>query len=397
MNQIQINAFDCITKPQVVSTWPIYDWLNNIKSSPFADDIIKARRGELDYNTVKFSLPCVTYNFVFDGYKSNKNIIESTGLIYIDVDDPSFDITSLDTSKVFSYYHSFGGLGYSILVKASGITTSNFSSTYNGIVNDLGLSEYVDTQAIKATQFNVLSFDENIFINQDSFTYSPIAPPSVVIENQRREAYTIDGGAKSSRIRFNNLDEIEITGDHAVNWDGYDTIQCFIPMKKREKNRNNMLLSYCNNLVYLNPQMEKSKAIDIMMNVNKVACSPMVDEEQVCRVVDSCYRYKEDGTFKPHYSIKKRKIVFSNKSKLSRLEKLEVCRGELIKRWSDVSLSKLYSILESWDFERMGKIAQRKVYDNHPIAKKTVEKYWHHFKEWVTVLNEEYGTTEQTQ
>jgi hypothetical protein len=66
---------------------------------------------------------------------------------------------------------------------------------------------------------------------------------------------------------------------------------------------------------------------------------------------------------------------------------MEVCRDELCKRWSDISTSKLYSIIEAWDFEKMGLISQPKIYNNHGISKKTVEKYWKHFKEYVAELN----------
>jgi hypothetical protein len=387
MNQFQINAYECIKNPKVISTWPVSDWLNNIKFSPWSDTITKARLGEFDYDITKASLPCVTFNFLFDGYKKNDNIIDSTGLIYIDVDHPSFDVHQLDTSKIFSYFHSFGGVGYAILVKASGITESNFSSTYENIVSDLGISEYVDGQAIKASQYNVLSYDENIFVNESSFTYSPVSPPSVVILNKRKEAYTIDGVEKSTRLRFSNIDEVKVDGDYVVNWDGYEIIKCFIPMKKVTANRNNMLLSYCNNLVWLNPHLESEKVLKVMSSVNDVACAIPVDEEQLHRIVDSVMKYYADGTLQPHITKKKRKIVFAQDSKLSRLEKLEVCRAELRKRWSDISTAKLYLIIEAWDFDKMGKISQPKIYNNHSISKKTVEKYWKHFKEYVAELN----------
>ena len=387
MNQFQINAYECIKNPKVISNLPVSDWLNNIKFSPWSDTITKARLGELDYDKTKASLPCVTFNFLFDGYKKNDNIIDSTGLIYIDVDHPSFDVHQLDTSKVFSYFHSFGGVGYAILVKASGVTETNFSSTYENIVADLGISEYVDGQAIKASQFNVLSYDENIFVNESSFTYSPVSTPSVVIINQRREAYTIDGGEKSTRLRFSNIDEVKVDGDYAVNWDGYEVIKCFIPMKKVTTNRNKMLLSYCNNLVWLNPHLEHEGILKVMLSVNASACEPPVEVEQIQRVICSVLKYKADGTLQPHITKKKRKIVFAQDTKLSRLEKLEICREELCKRWSDISTMKLYSIIEAWDFEKMGQISQPKIYNNHGISKKTVEKYWKHFKEYVAELN----------
>ena len=389
MSHLLINAYDSITKPKVTSTLSINDWFEKIKYSDFSEQIQQARAGKLDYDSTKASIPCVTYNFLFRDYKKDSNIIISSGLLYIDIDHPSFQIESLDLNKVYSYYHSFGGVGYSIIVKASGITQDNFSSTYEHVVNELGLSEYVDANAIKASQFNVLSYDTNIYVNENAYTFSSVPPPSYVIR-KKEEAYTIDGGEKSQRLRFNNLDEIPIDGDYAVNWDGYDTIKCFIPIKKVTKNRNNMLLSYCNNLVWLNPHLSQEKALQILRAVNEIACEPKVDERQLNSVLKSVYTYQEDGSLAPIYSSKKRKIVFASDCKWSRMEKLEACRQELSKRWSDKSLEKLYGIFETWAFDNWGTITQEKTYKLHPISKKTVEKYWKHFKEYVKLLNEEH-------
>ena len=228
MNTFQINAYKSIKSPKVDSTIPITDWFTLIKNSSYSDLITKARLGNLDYDKTKGSLPCVTYNFVFDGYKTNENIITSTGLIYIDIDNPTFDINKLDTSKVHSYYRSFGGKGYAVLVKVSGVTLNNFDSTYASVTNELGLIEYVDIQAAKATQFNVLSFDSNIFINDNAYTFSSVvAPPSMVIR-KKEKAYTLDRGAEYKPLRFDDANEIPVEGLYTVNWDGWDNIKCFM-------------------------------------------------------------------------------------------------------------------------------------------------------------------------
>ena len=207
---------------------------------------------------------------------------------------------------------------------------------------------------------------------------------------KKEEAYTIDGGVKFQRLRFNNLDEIPIDGDYVVNWDGFDTIKCFIPIKKVIKNRSKMLLSYCNNLVWLNPHLSKETALQILRKVNEIACEPKVDDRQLNGVLKSVYTYQEDGSLAPKYSKKKRKIVFASNCKWSRMEKLEVCRQELAKRWSDKSIAKIYGIFETWAFDNWGSITQEKTYKLHPVSKKTVEKYWKHFKEYVKLLNEEH-------
>lgn len=390
MKFFQVNTYECITKPKVVSTIPICEWFSQIKSSIFSEQIEKARFGELDYVSTKAKMPCVTYNFHFEHYKKDSNIKGSSGLIYIDIDNPEFEINTLDKNKIFAYYRSFGGQGYSIIVKTSGVTIDNFSTTYTNITNELGVSDYVDIQAAKASQFNVLSFDTDIFVNNDSFTFPSVSAPhsNLIIEKER--TYTIERGASNTPIRFDNLDEIPIEGKYEVNWGGYEIVKCFMPFRKITNRRNNMLLSYCNNLVYLNPNITEEKILKILEAVNRKCCENPVDKNQLLRVITSVLKYYKDGKLKPIYFRKKRKIVFNLQSGLSKEQKLEVCRNELSKRKKELSLQKLYDIIEQWEFKKHGIISQRKIYRNHPIAKKTVEKYWCNFKELVSEVNDSF-------
>lgn len=390
-----VNWYSNIKKPKVVSTVSVNSWLEKIKDSTYKETILKARAGLLDYNQTKASLPCITYNFLFDGYKKDENILAGSGLIYIDIDEESFDVRTIDLSKVFAYYRSFGGKGYSIIVQVENLTAANFKSTYLNITRELGVSDFVDIQAIKASQFNVLSYDPELYLNPDSFVFSStnVAPRSVVIRGEEKKAYTIERGAgpnPSSSIRFHNLDSIDVTGDYIVNWHGYDYVKCFIPMKKVSINRNNFLLSYGNNLVYLNPEISPEKAISLLDNVNLFACAVPVDDNQIKRIVNSIFKYKNEGKLKPIYFNKQRKIVFDKKSKLTRDEKLEICRTEVALKKANDSQQKLYNLMECWNFEQQGKITQRKVYQNFPISKKTVEKYWNRFKDYVELLNRKF-------
>ncbi len=390
----QINWYNSIKKPKVVSTISVNSWFEKIKDSSYKETILNARAGIIDYNQTKASLPCITYNFLFQGYKKDENILESSGLIYIDIDNENFDINRLDLSKVFACYRSFGGIGYSIIVQVKDLTLFNFKSTYSSITLELGIGDFVDLQAIKASQFNVLSYDPNLFLNLDShvFASTNLAPQSSVIEEKEKKAYTTEWGAKSSSsIRFNNLDTIDVAGEYIVNWEGYTYIKCFIPMKKVSTNRNNFLLSFCNNLVYLNPQLSEEKAFCVLDNVNRFACVITADDNQIKRVVSSIFKYKLDGSLKPIYFNKQRKIVFDQKSKLTKEEKLEICRSEVALKKGIDSRQKLYEILETWNFLEYGRITQRKVYQNFPMSKKTVEKYWIEFKDYVELLNKNFS------
>lgn len=396
-----INTYQGITKPTVTSTISVEDWLSQIKQSQHSNLILKARNDESIYDKIKFSMPCVTYNFLFNGYKKNTNIISSTGIMYLDIDNPLFNIDWVDLTKVYAYYRSFGGHGFAILVKVNNLSVDNFSSTYEHVASELGISEYVDLQAAKASQFNVLSFDENLYLNEEAIEFDAvensnitIAPRSIVL-GKRKETYTTgERAATYTPLRFSNIDEIPIQGEYVVNWDGYDIVKCFIPMKKRKLNqRNSFLLSYCNNLVWLNKEVKRENVYQILSSINQFACEIPVDNKQLFRVLDSVFGYLEDGTLEPKLFWKQRKIVFHQSSKLTRDEKLEICRSEFAIRQKDLSTKKLYAILENWDFQLKGEISQRKIYkdkSNH-IGKNTVEKYWNEFKDWVAEQNKGFN------
>ena len=60
-------------------------------------------------------------------------------------------------------------LGRGILVKVEGLTLSNFNTTYFDIARSINLN--ADKHAAKATQYNIHSYDEDLYINNDSITW----------------------------------------------------------------------------------------------------------------------------------------------------------------------------------------------------------------------------------
>jgi hypothetical protein len=384
-----VNTYRCIKKPTVVSTIRVEDWFNQFNSSEHTESILKARGNYDIYDAIKFSIPCVTYNFRFNKYKNDDNIVGSTGLLYFDIDDPRFQIDCLDLTKVYTYYKSFGGHNYALLVKVNDLTICNFKNTYNYILEELKITEYADYNAMKATQFNVLTVDSNIYINKNSIPFQSLnVAPHTVVKKERRKAYTIEGGATRRNIRYNNLDEIDIDGEYVVNYEGYPWVNCFLPRNQITKNRNNTLLSYCNNLVWLNPWLDRHQTIEIMSSVNRIICQTPVTDDHLARIVNSIYTYLDAGTLQPKFAPKKRKIVFSPEILFLRGEKNAIVTKENAKKKIADSKKKIKRIIDNWDFDQLGKITQRGMYKNHPISKKTVEKYWPDFRDLISEINE---------
>lgn len=380
-----------VTKPTVIAHTALKDWLYSIRQSPYSDLIIQARKGQVDYETTKMSLPCTTFNFMYDGYKKNVNTLSSTGLLYIDIDSNEFDITLLDRNKIYACYQSFGGSGWVVLARIDGVTLNNFHASYSYVVEDLGLSLFVDTQAIKPSQFSILSYDEDLFINESCFVYQAVevTSPRTDVKMKKEKAYTLVGEEKAG-IRFNNLDDFSPVEDiYSVDWDGKEYVNCFIPIKKRETGqRNSFLLGYCSNFVVLNPELSRDAVVSILDRVNQIACNEPVNLNQIRKIVESVFKYKEEGTLKSTPFRMKRKFFFNERDgKISKSEKWNIINQELSNKRKQESLQKLNDILADWDFGKLGKITQAAVYKNHPISSKTVEKYWFHFKFYIRELN----------
>jgi len=137
----------------------------------------------------------------------------------------------------------------------------------------------------------------------------------------------------------------------------------------------------------LNQHLTFYGLLNNLKHVNPVACENPIDESQLVKITKSLMQQKFDKILKPIVFNKKRKIIFAHNSPLSKDEKLHIVRSEMGKHKSDLSKEKIYSIIESWDFGKLGKITQPAIVANNKIARKTVQKYWSEFKEYVKEQN----------
>lgn len=402
MKKLEVNFYNSVKSPQVLFNIDVAQWFEQIKNPIQKDLITKAREGELDYREVKLTkIPAVTYNFLYDGYKKDTNIVGSTGLLYIDIDRKGFDISVLNLKYVCAYYKSFGGQGWSIVVKVDNLKKENFHLNYLNICDSLGVRDYIDINAIKASQYNVLSYDPDIYINMEAETFKAVEdiPLDVYMSSVEEKISTklkphkkVDTGEVGKVLRFDNIDDYDFDGDFISDFeDGYKWVRCFIPSSKLVLGRNNFLLSFCNNLVWLNPSASKEVIFATMQGVNKIGCMNPVDSDHLKRVVDSIFTYKNDGTLKPIFDNRDRKIIFAKGTNLTKEEKLEIVRELIAERKRNQSLSKISNILEEWDFDKYGKISVTNIHKNFPISRKTVAKYYHLFKEDIQSLNKVYS------
>ncbi|MCX2486586.1 BT4734/BF3469 family protein [Pedobacter sp. MR2016-24] len=404
-----LNNYPNLYTPAITGTITNTDWLNKItdSNSEYNKTITDLRAiKELyvstnntifkkEYDKLKSTLPAVTWNATFTDVKSNANFLSPTGLLFIDIDDTSFNIESLDKNKIYAYYKSVGGKGYSIIVKCTAINLDNFKSTYTYIINDLKLNDYVDTNAIKITQSSIISYDLDLYINNESFVYSSIYSnkidennfvPTATLESKKEE-HNAEVGTKQ-KVRYNNLNDFEFNvNGYVEDWnEGLNYVFVSKPFKPLQDGRKRYMMNYIRNYVWLNPNLPYFQILNSAKFINlSIGIEPLpnnIIEGQVKTILEQ----KNKGTLTP--KIKKRKILFSPSSLMTRDEKEKV-KGERQSLFNNESTtSKIYDIIEDWNFEINGKINIRAVATILNMSKTTVAKYWKNIKDYVKDLNE---------
>lgn len=395
-----VNLYSNIKNPRIGQTITINQWFDLIKHSDHSSTIISARNGHIAYDYTKSSLSAITYNFLFEEKKANTNITSPTGLMFIDVDiknnqNAGFDITQIDLTKVFCYYHSFGGSGYCIVVKVNNLTIENFDDTYIHICNELNIP--YDKAAKKPTQYSILSHDPNIYVNDNCFAFDSIDICSHHPITKRKEVYRCDGNISEkniktspeslNRIRYNNIRDFNFNGKSDLyHYDKFDIVEAKFPKKILTGNRNSTLVSYCTNLVWLNPNKSITEVMNILLSINKSYCLEPLGDNQIKKVVHSVFKYKHENRLSPTFT--KRTTIFN--PNLSKEEKISLNIARIAERKRNKSLEKIHDMLANWDFKSHGKITQYSVRKNFKLSPKTVTKYWNTVLHHIERLNSEF-------
>lgn len=383
-----INYYKNVKNPSVQYNIELNDWLNKIKSGEFKDNINLLRslnKSSHDFNSLKLNLPCVTYNFFYNSYKKDENIVSSTGYIFIDIDNLSFSLSKSIQHKVYACYKSVSNNGVHLIVKASNIqkdiSNDDFSNFYKSIVNDLGISNIVDISAVKRSQFSIISYDEDLYLNTNSIVYEYTNTPlkvtnfNTIIKEEEKSISYLRGG----NIKYTNLyDIVDIDSGYSVFKDGIYETKSYLIGKVKRGNRQNFFSSYCNNLICLNKGITKGDVYNILSNINNNHCEEPLPKYDLIKIIN--YKFKNIDNLEPIKFKKPRKIVFAKNSEYSTKEKRQIVAKVVGSFRTDNKLKELESIIFNWNVEKYGKISQSKIYSNFKISKNFVEKHYNKFK-----------------
>jgi len=365
------------------------------------------------YDKIKCALPCVSWNFRFDRRRTNENVTCSTGYLYFDIDKEGFTIDRMDKSKIFACWSSLSNIGKSVLVRVSGITSRNFECNYTLIAQDLGIEEIIDLGSKKIVQANVLSYDPGIYINYDSHVYMASEPEQVTLNNKREavalvatslieeekvQDKKVSSGTnireekkkkyirpRDTFFRYSNIDAYVENDGFKSYKEGVPVICLYLPATISRGKRRRTLLPYCNDLVFLNPDIEQEEIQDHIMYRNSLRCSPPLEEKEIRYIVNLVFKAKVNGILKPRGE-KVRKVLFGSKCGMDKHDK-QSYSAKMGQEWKKEDTRQLiYDTIEACTAK---KITAKKIASEAGLGIATVKRYWSELKEFVKSINEE--------
>ena len=293
--------------PITINLEQYVDWLTKGHNK---EKVITARlykKGELLYNKEKETSLCVNFNFLFDKYRSDKHIISSTGLLYYDFDsaDAITSLSKIDKNKILLLNKSFGGNGYSMVVKANGITKENFNVSYVSIATELGINNLFDASAVKKIQPTVLSFDSDAIYNPDSIVFNAINTEKVSFSSNMssflyfpRNDTFFKYNSNSFRIT-NASDYVDENNVYQVFSDGISVAKIDIPRNIPVGNRTKTIMAIANQVITINPWINFEEALKRILSFNDIITKERLTYNEIVGIVKRLFKYKAEGTLKP--------------------------------------------------------------------------------------------------
>lgn len=295
---MKVNIFANSSGTVVSDTLHITEVLLQIQSGKYSDTVSKCReigKGNSEYDRLKRTLPLTNFKVTYNGKRSKDNISGITGFIYIDLD---WVTEYTPNNMVYACWKSVSGQGYSILVKADGLSQSNYKHNYYCVAELLGIEP--DVAAANLSQATFLSWDTNLYINPKSKVYNATEPRNTGIQGITANTYTnlvtlnslVDNKPKiqyRERIRWDNVQEIFDTYTPSSNLEyiiipgGTGKLVRVHTLKHRiSDGRKRSLSSFLNGLIYLNPWLQlpqhHHKVIGLAQRYSRVSFTHPIDE-----------------------------------------------------------------------------------------------------------------------
>jgi hypothetical protein len=388
----------------VIATISIDEFLNEVRNPGLATkhQINKAREIYLNspekkndtlYKSIKNSLPCITFLNTFNNYVSNENIVGYTGFMYIDVDNIDF-IDLKEYSFVVAYWKSLSNNGYGILIKCNIDSIIELQDCVSELSSVLNIP--LDKNAVSKDRLNIISYDENLYYNNKyteyTFSNNKMVSNTYINTNLINRLQVIDTTYDEGNLRFSNLEELIKTYD----FDGNPFIdlgdnklqyaEVFIPKEIFDGNRNKSMYVLCSQIRGLNPWITEEYLLKVCSTINKDKFKPQLAFKELSDIVRKVFNKKE-----PVVMLNKTKrILFNPDYVLTKKEKQSMTATQIRGAEAEKNTKKIITCLNSWDFERLGKISQSKLAKETGFGIATIKRRAKKINHIFEILNKEY-------
>ncbi|WP_299988773.1 BT4734/BF3469 family protein [uncultured Pontibacter sp.] len=397
-----IQSYKKVIGTAIPTDTTLTDYIDLVKNGYEVEQILKARaagKGSDAYKSVKNNRKCFTMNFTFNGKKEKANLRSATGLLFFDIDTDGFDIAILDKSKVLMLHNSFGGKGWSIFVRVDGLTEQNLKSTVSNIADKLGLSDYIDKNAVKSTQYTICSYDPELYFNEAAPVFAATEDVVEIKKDNKVKKDKEEEDIKKKHIdterplftplRLSNAtDYIDEGKDYTLFPDKVGTVKIVLKKSVKKGEQNNYIFYNALKIVYLNPNHSEEQIKVWLCNIAESAGIKNY-LKSVKNALKTAMKYKAEGTLEVQCN-HSRKIIFNPNNGWCGETRRSVAASKLNELRGDETAQKIYDCIEDWGSTE--KITAKAIAERIGKSEKTVKRHYSKFKEYIGELNKAMKT-----
>lgn len=390
-----------VKKRNIVTDLSIEAFIDAMKNPDFirksqVDGARALNKADDEYRKIKETLPCLVFNFTHDGYVKGSTATAPTGYVFIDIDNTE----KIDLSQypyVVAAWSSLSNKGMGVLVKADGVTTKNYKEVTNQISKELGVKN--DDKAISIDRLCVLGYDNDIYYNPNSTTYTftntyfksnstELVQFNPIINYTNKVALD----CTNKRFRYSNLEEligdIDFKGELFIDL-GENKVkyaEVVIPKVINDGSRNVIMFAIVSQVFGLNTWVTEDTLLNWAMVINKDKFRPELDEQELRNIVRKVH-CKE---LPPIILNKSKRFLFNPDYDLTGAKKRSLATSYRNKQEGIKNTNRIIGIIQNWDFEEHGRISQSKLANISGMSIRTIKNKYKIIKEVVDLINEDY-------
>ena len=259
--QLQTNLFHTLKTSYVQKTTDLPSVLQIIKRGDYKVQILEARqyvKGHDVYDRIKRGIPTFSPNGTFNKIRARRYFQASSGMVYIDIDQPIEPTVLHEIPWVYACWKSFGGINYGLLASVSGLTKETFLPSW------LYLEDYfkkinitIDKQAKDITRQCVLSYDPDLYINQHHtqlvIPWEDIKTTTTTILSQTYPVDTTLSTDNQYKLNYQTTLADYNNQDYVVISDGKEFRNTYLPRNIYEGERHKWISSFASSMLFNNP------------------------------------------------------------------------------------------------------------------------------------------------